>query len=63
MKLADKSETSNRSDQSDPPQGPAPECPLCGQPMALRTARKGPRVGSRFWGCSAFPACKGTRPV
>lgn len=41
----------------------APSCPRCGKPMALRTARKGPRAGSQFWGCSGYPNCKGTRPL
>jgi four helix bundle suffix protein len=40
-----------------------PACPLCAGPMALRTARKGEHPGSRFWGCAAYPACKGTRPL
>ncbi len=38
----------------------APNCPRCGKPMALRTARKGPRAGEPFWGCSGYPECKGT---
>ncbi|MEI8342171.1 MAG: four helix bundle suffix domain-containing protein, partial [Verrucomicrobiota bacterium] len=29
----------------------APNCPICGKPLALRTARKGVREGSQFWGC------------
>lgn len=37
----------------------APQCPACGKPMALRTARKGPRAGSQFWGCRAYPDCRG----
>jgi len=41
----------------------APACPRCGKPMALRTARKGARAGSQFWGCSGFPECKGTRAL
>jgi len=41
----------------------APDCPRCGKPMALRTARKGERAGSQFWGCSGFPECKGTRTL
>jgi four helix bundle suffix protein len=41
----------------------APACPRCGKPMALRTARKGERAGSQFWGCSGFPECKGTRAL
>lgn len=36
-------------------------CPVCCKPMVLRTARKGPRAGERFWGCSGYPECKGTR--
>jgi len=41
----------------------APSCPNCGKPMALRTARKGPKAGGQFWGCSAYPNCKGTRKL
>ena len=36
----------------------APACPQCGKPMRWRKSAKG-----GFWGCSAFPDCKGTRPV
>jgi len=39
----------------------APDCPICHSPMKLRTARKGGRAGSQFWGCSRFPNCRGTR--
>lgn len=38
-----------------------PHCPQCGSPMAKRTARRGPRAGEAFWGCSQFPACRGIR--
>jgi len=40
---------------------PSPAYPLCGKQMVLRTARKGPRTGSQFWGCSGFPECKGKK--
>ena len=40
-----------------------PRCPLCGQPMLQRTARKGPKTGEPFWGCSGYPDCRGTLPV
>ena len=40
-----------------------PKCPRCGKLMALRTARKGPAVGSQFWGCPNFPACKMTKSL
>lgn len=36
----------------------SPKCPQCGKPMRRRSSAKGP-----FWGCSAFPDCKGTREV
>jgi restriction system protein len=35
----------------------APACPLCGTSLVLRIGR----AGTRFWGCSRFPACRGTR--
>ena len=37
---------------------PSPDCPLCSKPMRQRKSAKGD-----FWGCSAFPECKGTRPA
>lgn len=36
-----------------------PGCPKCGRPMKRRIARRGPNVGSEFWGCSEFPRCRG----
>ena len=38
-------------------------CPLCAKPMVRRTAKRGGNAGSEFWGCTAYPACRGTRPV
>jgi len=40
-----------------------PECPVCKSAMVKRTAKKGPNSGSKFWGCSRFPGCRGTRKV
>lgn len=37
-------------------------CPRCGAKMLLRTAKKGQNTGEKFWGCSAFPKCKETKP-
>jgi four helix bundle suffix protein len=51
------------SDPADRAKNSAPVCPVCGKPMALRTARKGPHTGSQFWGCSAYPNCKGTKKL
>jgi len=58
----DQADRSDVTDQSGKKQK-APACPQCGKPMALRTARKGQRAGSQFWGCSGYPECKGTRPL
>jgi hypothetical protein len=35
-----------------------PACPACGRTMARRESKHGP-----FWGCAAYPECKGTRRV
>lgn len=37
----------------------APKCPLCGGEMQKRIAKSGNLKGKPFWGCSAFPKCKG----
>ena len=34
------------------------DCPRCGSAMVERTNR---RANSTFWGCTTFPACRGTR--
>ena len=39
----------------------APVCPVCKAPMQLRKAGRGASAGQAFWGCSRFPACRGTR--
>lgn len=39
-----------------------PACPQCGQAMVRRTATRGAHEGRSFWGCTGFPACRGTRP-
>ncbi|MBR5840476.1 MAG: topoisomerase DNA-binding C4 zinc finger domain-containing protein, partial [Victivallales bacterium] len=41
----------------------APKCPICGSPMRLRTAKTGTNAGSRFWGCTQYPACRGVREI
>jgi hypothetical protein len=38
-------------------------CPKCGAAMILRTAKKGGDAGKQFWGCLAFPKCRGTLPA
>lgn len=34
---------------------------ICKATMVRRVARKGANAGAMFWGCSAFPKCRGTR--
>lgn len=61
----------NDGSQAEPassPQRPAnaistPSCPVCGQTMVERTAKRGANAGSRFWGCTTYPACRGTRRI
>lgn len=40
-----------------------PNCPKCGRSMVKRIAKKGVNAGSRFWGCSSFPLCRGIRII
>lgn len=46
----------------DPAPG-VPRCPICREPMIVRAVRKGPNVGTTFWSCPRFPACRGSRPM
>jgi len=48
-------ERQKRKDQPDQ----IPPCPKCGKPLVLRTAKSGKNAGKQFWGCSAYPECKG----
>jgi restriction system protein len=41
----------------------ASNCPVCTKPMVRRTAKRGANAGGEFWGCSGYPACRGTRPI
>lgn len=38
-------------------------CQRCGAPMVERIAKKGNRVGQKFWGCSRYPNCRNTAPI
>jgi len=60
-RLAERRRASEQADRADPPDPTKqiPPCPLCGKPMVLRTARSGRSAGRQFWGCSAYPTCKG----
>jgi len=49
--LKDAEATAGMKEGSEP-------CPICGQKMVKRHDK----FGHPFWGCSAYPRCKGTRP-
>lgn len=40
-------------------------CPKCGSNLVERTAKKGPKAGSKFLGCENYPKCRFTksRPI
>lgn len=40
-----------------------PNCPICDSTMLLRTAQRGANAGRKFWGCSAYPSCRGAVTV
>ena len=46
-----------------PQESTPPPCPTCGQPMVLRTAKRGREQGNSFWGCANFPHCRGMLPL
>ncbi|MBU0537536.1 MAG: restriction endonuclease [Gammaproteobacteria bacterium] len=64
-KQMDKKSTDNRPVQPKmtPLRPTIPDCPLCTKPMVSRVAKKGAQSGSQFWGCTNFPACRGTRAL
>lgn len=41
----------------------APSCPECNKPMTIRQASIGKNAGRKFWGCTAYPECKGIRNI
>ncbi len=59
----DPSDPSNPSDPSDQTdrnhEHHIPRCPQCAGMMVLRTAQSGKNTGKQFWGCAAYPKCKG----
>lgn len=38
-------------------------CPRCGNPLVLRTAKKGDNAGNQFYGCSTYPKCRYIRNI
>ena len=54
--------TKDRIEERNAPQTEPPICPKCGKPMVERTAKSGKNAGNKFWSCSAYPECTGTKP-
>jgi four helix bundle suffix protein len=57
-RAVDRTDPTDRTDPSNEKKQ-IPDCPLCGKPTVLRTARSGKNAGKQFWGCSAYPDCRG----
>jgi len=55
--------TAARLEARDGPADAAPLCPDCGKPMRRRQARAGKNAGHDFWGCTAYPECRGVREI
>lgn len=49
-------ETRTDSDSENKP----PNCPKCDKEMVRREAKRGANKGGEFWGCPAYPKCRGT---
>lgn len=58
--FSEQAEVSGQSITANDPASSAPMCPICGEQMILRTAKRGPNAGGQFFGCSNYPHCKGT---
>lgn len=41
----------------------SPACPKCGDRMSVKEVRSGRHRGSRIWGCTNFPDCRGMIPL
>lgn len=68
LAMARLAERAKKRDPTDPsgqthPADLIPNCPQCGNAMALRTAKLGQNAGQQFWGCTSYPDCRGTAKV
>lgn len=60
QKTAETSKVANENTAPVEVDTKVPACPLCSKEMVQRTAKRGANAGSSFWGCVAYPSCKGT---
>lgn len=61
--LGARAETGTQAARQTKVKNSPPECPLCAKPMVRRTANRGANAGKAFWGCTGYPACRGTREI
>lgn len=45
------------------PDGVSLTCPKCRSKLVKKVAKRGPKAGSEFWGCSGFPKCRYTQDL
>jgi restriction system protein len=57
-RIAREDASTQRGGYSDPL---TPVCPKCGSQMKLREARRRANADGKFWGCTRYPDCRGTR--
>jgi hypothetical protein len=41
----------------------APQCPVCGNQLTVRTAKRSRTPGTQFWGCRSYPNCTFTAHI
>jgi restriction system protein len=58
-----KEEEGSRQSQNGGSPVQTASCPRCGSGMTQRVAKRGAGAGHSFWGCSRYPACRGTRSM
>lgn len=61
--MVDESAPETAEELAPPPGATAPDCPSCGAHMKRRTAKRGPKRGQEFYGCSRFPQCRQTQDI
>ena len=60
LNKSEESKKDSKESEQSPQQEESPSCPECGNDMVIRRRR---RDNNPFWGCSAFPSCRGTQNV
>lgn len=60
---ADVSGQERTAAREERPNGLAPQCPVCSKAMVRRIRKKAATTNQGFWGCSAFPACRGIKTI